>query len=93
MFILKKGGEKMRQYTGNNKIVAVGPCVSNFGGGYVLLDNIRYGIEDKILVAYVGSDGLLYNAHWCIVHTDAETGRSYINIYRCRYWLDDFMRV
>lgn len=83
----------MRQYTGNAKIAAFGPCVSNFGGGWALMDAIKYGIDDSILVAYVGSGGKLYNAHWCIVHTDAETGRSYINIHRCRYWLDDFMRV
>lgn len=38
----------MRQYTGKSKIAAVGPCVSNFGGGYVLLDNIQYEIQDKI---------------------------------------------
>lgn len=83
----------MRPYTGNAKIAALGPCVCNFGGGWALMDAIKYGIDDSILVAYMGLRGKLYNAHWCIIHTDAETGRSYINIYRCRYWLDDFMRV
>lgn len=62
-------------------------------GGYVLLDNIRYGINDKVLVAFENLDGILYNARWCIIHSDAKTGRNYINIHRRRYWLDDFMRV
>lgn len=83
---------RMRLYTGNAKIAAFGLC-DNFGNGWALMDAIKYGIDDSILVAYVGSGGKLYNARWCIIHTDAETGRSYINIYRCRYWLDDFMRV
>lgn len=82
----------MRQYAGNAKIAAVGPCVSNFGGGYVLLDNIRYGINVKVLVAFENLDGILYNAHWCIIHSDAN-GRNYINIHRRRYWIDNFMKV
>ena len=83
----------MRQYMGKDKIAAVGPCVSNFGGGYVLLDNIRYGVQDKILVAFEDLDGRLYNARWCIIHSDDKTGRNYINVHRRRYWLDDFMKV
>lgn len=83
----------MRPYMGKNKIAAVGPCVSNFGGGYVLLDNIQHGAQDKILVAFEDIDGRLYNAHWRIIHGDAKNGRNYINIHRRRYWLDDFMKV
>lgn len=68
----------MRLYTGNAKIAAVGPYVSNFGGGWVLMDAIKYGFDDKILVAYVGSDGKLYNAHWCIIHEEkSERAASY----------------
>lgn len=83
---------RMRPYTGNAKIAAFGPC-DNFGDGWALMDAIKYGIYDSILVAYVGSGGKLYNAHWCIIHTDCKSGRCYVNIYRQRYYFDDFMRT
>lgn len=82
----------MRQYAGNAKIAAFGPC-DNFGGGWVLLDVIKYDVNDSILVAYAGLGGKLYNAHWCIIHTDCKSDRDYINIYRCRYYLYDFLRA
>lgn len=71
----------MRQYAGNAKIAAFGPC-NKFGDGWVLMNAIKYGIDDSILVAYMSSDGKLYNAHWCIIHTDCKSSRCYVNIYR-----------
>nr|DAG82758.1 MAG TPA: hypothetical protein [Caudoviricetes sp.] len=83
----------MRPYKGTAKIAAVGPCNSNWGGGWCLMDSIKYDVDESILVAYEDLDGHLYNAHWCRIHTDFKSGRGYINIHRWRYYLDDFLRV
>lgn len=84
----------MRPYKGTAKIAAVGPCNSNWGGGWCIMDAVKCTCDgDFILVAYEGLDGHLYNAHWCRVHTDLKSGRNYINIHRWRYYLGDFLWV
>lgn len=83
----------MRLYRGNAKIAAFGPADSNFGGGWMLMDAIKYDIDDSILVAYMCEDGKLYNAHWCIIHTDCKSGLCYVNIYRRRYYFVDFLKA
>ena len=83
----------MKRYTGKSKIAAVGPCNSNWGGGWCLMDAIQRGPDNKILVAFEDLDGKLYNAHWCRIHTDLKSGRDYINIHRFKYYLDDFLRL
>lgn len=80
----------MRLYRGKAKIAAFGPADSNSGCGWMLMDAIKYDIDDSILVAYMYSDGKLYNAHWCIIHTDCKSGLCYVNIYRRRYYFVDF---
>lgn len=83
----------MRPYRGSAEIVATGPANSNWGGGWCIMDSIKYGVDDSILVTYQDLDGHLYNAHWCRIHTDFKSGHSYINIHRRKYYIDDFLWV
>lgn len=84
----------MRPYTGSAKIAATGPANSNWGGGWCIMDAVKRNCDGYfILVTYEDLDGRLYNAHWCRVHTDRKLGHNYINIYRCKHYLRDFLWV
>lgn len=79
-----------RVYKGSEKVCAVAPMGA--WGAWVMLDGVRYGINDYVHIAWEDDAGRLVSPRWCMVH-ERKDGSTYINIARRRYNLDDFMRV